>query len=87
MSTLTCRNCGFECKNPMTYCLCLCPYCGKSDRNCRCNQNLMSSRKNLPQKFSNRTSLMQFKDSLIENHIDKGWWRLEKWQVGRSKFP
>ena len=84
---LTCKDFGLDCNNPAAYCLCLCPYCGKNNKKCRCNQNFTSKPKpQLPKKISKHNSIIRVKDSLIENHIGIGWWRLEKWQIGKSKF-
>lgn len=82
-----CRHCGFDCKNPMIYCLCLCPYCGINGENCRCDEKFSSRRKTSTNKRSfNSESLMKSREYLIENHLGKSWWRLEKWQIGRSKY-
>ena len=75
-----CKYCGFDCKNPMIYCLCLCPYCGVNGKNCRCDKDFtprrsISSRK----KFFDSSPLIKSRDFLIENHLSKSWWRLEKW--------
>ena len=87
MSTRNCKYCGFECENPMTYCLCLCPYCGNNKKTCQCYQNSTSrQRRPLQKEIPNRKLLIYF-EPLIENHIGKEWWRLEKWQIGRSKYP
>ena len=87
MNLWDCRDCGFECNSPEMYCLCLCPYCGKKNKNCRCNQNFKAKRKNFFQaKIRNDGSMNKINNSSAKNHIIEGWWRLEKWQVGRSKF-
>ena len=87
MRMLTCKDFGLECENPMMYCLCLCPYCGENKKNCRCNQNFKSKQKNFfREKILNTDSMDKIKNTSMENHIDKSWWRLEKWQIGRSKF-
>lgn len=82
-----CRHCGFDCKSPMIYCLCLCPYCGVNGENCRCDENF-SSRRNIStnKKSFNSESLMKSREHLSENHLGNSWWRLEKWQIGRSKY-
>ena len=75
------------CKNPIMYCFCICPYCGDDDKICRCNQNYVDRKTiTFSKKPSNFNSLMQSKKALLENHIGESWWRLEKWQIGRSKF-
>ena len=83
-----CKYCGFDCKNPMIYCLCLCPYCGVNGKNCSCDENFPSRRKaSSRENLFNSKSHIPSKEFLIENHLGNNWWRLEKWQIGRSKYP
>jgi len=77
------------CKGSVEYCFCYCPYCGDMTENCRCNpENLKSIDKTLPTSHRYKRSLWnKSKKISIVNTKDDGWWRLEKWQIGRMKFP
>ena len=75
------------CKNPIMYCFCMCPYCGGDDKTCKCDCDYMDKKTpTFPKKSNNLNSLIPSKKSLFENHIGASWWRLEKWQIGRSRF-
>lgn len=75
------------CKNPIMYCLCVCPYCGDDEKTCGCGWNYVDKTiTSFPKKSSELNSLVLSKKSLLENHIGKSWWRLEKWQIGRSRY-
>ncbi len=85
MSMLNC----IECKGSIEYCFCSCPYCGETIENCCCNQeSSRDSDKILPTKhYSKRSLLKQSKKPNFVNTKNDDWWRLEKWQIGRSRFP
>ena len=78
-----------ECKESIEYCLCSCPYCGEITENCHCN--VESSKDNSKILFTkNYSKLGLLKRSKKQSFVstkDDDWWRLEKWQIGRSKFP
>ncbi len=78
-----------ECKGSVGYCFCSCPYCGNMTKGCCCNvENSRNSEKNLPDpQHPKHISLKKLKKSSATNPKDNDWWRLEKWQIGRSKFP
>ena len=81
--------CCIECKGSTEYCFCSCPYCGRTTENCHCN--LESSRdggKVLPTTNCSKLGfLRQSKKPSVVIIKDDDWWRLEKWQIGRSRFP
>jgi hypothetical protein len=81
--------CCIKCKGSAEYCFCSCPYCGKTTENCHCN--LESSRDGdkvlSTTNYSKHSFLKQSKKSSIVYTKDDNWWRLEKWQIGRSRFP
>ena len=85
MSMLNC----IECKGSIEYCFCSCPYCGNIMENCCCNLNSKRDNdKSLPIKLYSKHGLSkQPKTSILMSTKDDDWWRLEKWQIGRSKFP
>ena len=83
---MNCKDCGFECNNPVMFCLCLCPYCGMNEKKCRCNQSLTYQERWFPRKNANSIQIDRIMESSIEHHICESWWRLEKWYIGRSKF-
>ena len=85
MSMLNC----IKCKGYIEFCFCSCPYCGEIIENCSCNQeSLRYSDKILPTKhYSKRSLLKQSKKPTFVNTKNDDWWRLEKWQIGRCKFP
>jgi len=78
-----------ECKDSIEYCFCSCPYCGEITKNCHCNlDGSKDIDKNLsPKNYSKLGLLNQSKKSSFMNTKDDDWWRLKKWQIGRSKFP
>ena len=81
--------CCIECKGSVEYCFCSCPYCGKTTEKCHCN--LKSSRDGnkvlSTTNYSKHGFLKQSKKPSGVNIKEDDWWRLEKWQVGRSRFP
>jgi len=79
---------SIECKRSTEYCFCCCPYCGKTIENCFCNLEDSSKKDEvLPTKQKSKLrSLKQSMKSSLVNTKDDGWWRLEKWQVGRKNF-
>ena len=85
MSIMSC----IECKNSIEYCFCSCAYCGKMKENCCCNLvNTRNSDKTVPIKHHSKYNLLkQSKTFNLTNSKDDEWWRLEKWQIGRCKFP
>ena len=71
-----------ECKCSIESCFCSCPYCGEQKDNCCCNiTETKEDSKLLPDRYYSKRSLK------ISSTRDDGWWRLEKWQVGRRNFP
>lgn len=85
MNTLKC----IECKYSIESCFCSCPYCGEIPENCSCK--LESSRENgkkiVIKHHSKQNLSKQSKKLDFVNPKDEDWWRLEKWQIGRCKFP
>jgi len=81
--------CCIECKGSIGYCFCSCPYCGEITENCHCN--LESSREGdkvlSTTNYSKHDFLKQSKKSSVVSIKDDDWGRLEKWQIGRSRFP
>ena len=87
MSMLNCRDYGFECNDPVMYCLCLCPYCGENDKNCKCSQKLASKETaSSGRKTPSNNPRDKITNPSKEYHIGESWWRLEKWQIGRCNF-
>jgi hypothetical protein len=80
--------CCIECKGFAEYCFCSCPYCGKTTENCHCNpEHSRDCDKVLSTtNYSKHDFLKQSKKSFAISTKDDDWWRLEKWQIGRSKF-
>ena len=80
--------CCIECKGSIGYCFCSCPYCGEITENCHCNlESSRGSDKVLPPtNYSKLGFLKQSKKPFVVCTKDDDWWRLEKWQIGRSKF-
>ncbi len=78
-----------ECEGSIEYCFCSCPYCGKMTENCNCNlENARDDDKVLSTtNYSNPSFLKQSKKPSVVNIKYDDWGRLEKWQIGRSKFP
>ena len=81
--------CCTKCKGSVGYCFCSCPYCGKTTENCHCNlKNSIDGDKDLSTtNYSKLSFLKQSKKSSAVSTKDDYWERLEKWQIGRSKFP
>jgi hypothetical protein len=77
-----------ECKESIEHCFCSCPYCGDVMENCHCNHKNLKD----PEKFSSRKHhskldvFEQVNELSVVNVKDDDWWRLEKWQIGRSRF-
>ena len=86
-SIMDCKDCGFECNNSAMFCLCMCPYCGMNEKNCICTQSFTYEENLFPRKNICDNPIDIVRESSIERHICKSWWRLEKWHIGRSKFP
>ena len=80
--------CCIECEGSVGYCFCSCPYCGMMTKNCHCNlENPRDDDKVLSTvNYSKLIFLKQSKKSSVVSTKDDDWWRLEKWQIGRSKF-
>jgi len=78
-----------ECKDSIEYCFCSCPYCGEITENCHCNlKSSRDSNRILPTTNNSKLGfLKQSKKASIVNTKDDDWERLEKWQIGRSRFP
>lgn len=78
-----------ECKGSIEYCFCYCPYCGSITENCRCKiEDLKCSDKILSTTHDSKFGILnKLKKSSAMNNKDDDWWRLEKWQIGRRKFP
>jgi len=78
-----------ECKGSIEYCFCSCPYCGKITKNCHCELESSKGIDKISQitHHSKSNLLKQSKKLSIMNTKEDSWWRLEKWQIGRSKFP
>jgi hypothetical protein len=81
--------CCIECKDSIGYCFCSCPYCGEITKNCHCNlESSTDGDKVLSMtNYSKHGFLKQSKKSSGVNIKDDDWGRLEKWQIGRSRFP
>lgn len=78
-----------ECRNLIECCFCACPYCGEMMKNCHCDNEIStdsSATSFIPHRLK-PSLLKQSKKPLLINVGDDDWWRLEKWQIGRSKFP
>jgi len=78
-----------ECESSIEHCFCSCPYCGKMTENCHCNlENSRDDDKVLPTtNYSKLGFLKQSKKPSVVSTKDDDWRRLEKWQIGRSRFP
>ena len=78
-----------ECEGSIEYYFCSCPYCGKVTENCHCNlENSRDDDKILPTtNYSKHGFLKQSKKPSTASTKDDDWRRLEKWQIGRSRFP
>ena len=80
--------CCIECEGSVGFCFCSCPYCGNMTKNCHCNlENPRDDDKVLSTRnYSKPSFLKQPNQISVVSDKDDGWWRLEKWQIGRSKF-
>ncbi len=78
-----------ECKCRIECCFCSCPYCGENTEDCCCNiDNPREATKVLPAKYYSKQTLSnQSKKPNFMDTKNDDWWRLEKWQIGRSRFP
>ena len=77
-----------ECKNSIEHCFYSCPYCGDVIENCHCNHKNPSDQKKIRNKHHSKLDLLeQTNEPPVVNAKEDDWWRLEKWQIGRSKFP
>jgi len=78
-----------ECKGSVEYCFCSCPYCGNIMEHCSCNlENSKGTDRILPPlHYSKLVPWNKSKKPSPLNLKDDDWWRLEKWQIGRRKFP
>ena len=80
--------CCIECEGSVGYCFCSCPYCGKITKNCHCNFEISKDTYKVlsTTNYSKPSFLKQSKKLSAVSTKDDDWWRLEKWQIGRSKF-
>ena len=78
-----------ECKDSVKCCFCSCPYCGEITEKCYCDANNSKDHNRiLPTKNYSKVGLLkQSEKPSFVNTKDDDWWRLEKWQIGRSRFP
>ena len=78
-----------ECKDSIECCFCSCPFCGEITKNCHCNLEKSRSINKIlsASQYSKLRILRQSKKASVVNTKEDDWWRLEKWQIGRSKFP
>jgi len=78
-----------ECKGSIEYCFCSCPYCGNMTENCHCNlENPRDDDKVSPTaNYSKHDFFKQSRKQSTVSTKDDNWERLEKWQIGRSRFP
>ena len=78
-----------ECEGSIEYCFCSCPYCGKMAENCHCNlENSRDDDKVSPTtNYSKHGFLKQTRKPSVVSTKDDEWRRLEKCQIGRSRFP
>ena len=77
------------CESSLLLCDCNCPYCGKTTENCHCNlENSRDGDKVLSTtNYSKHGFLKQTKKPSVVSIKDDDLGRLEKWQIGRSRFP
>jgi len=68
-----------NCNNHIVYCSCACPYCGNLD-SCKCAFN-ESAKINVQSKQKRK-----FVDELINSPDDESEF-IDKWQIGRRRFP
>ena len=78
-----------ECKGSVEYYFCSCPYCGEMTENCHCNLEISKEGDRILSTANNSklNFLKQSKKPPVVNTKDDDWRRLEKWQIGRSRFP
>ena len=77
-----------ECESSFENCFCSCPYCGKETEDCCCAlKKSKGTDRILSKSHDPKHGLMRSSKSVTVNTKDDDWWRLEKWQVGRRKFP
>ena len=81
-----CSRCGIS----LDSCFCFCPFCGDTTEDCSCNAK---SSKNIDDTILSVKSnaklhlFKRLKTSYLLKTKDDDWWRLEKWQFGRRRFP
>jgi len=78
-----------ECEGSIEYCFCSCPYCGEITEKCNCDlKSSRDSNRILPTtNYSKHSFLKQSREPFVVGTKDDDWRRLEKWQIGRSRFP